>query len=876
MEKELRIIISGGGTGGHIFPAVSIANALRQLRPDVKILFVGAEGRMEMQRVPDAGYEIKGLPIRGLKRPLYSPANISVALDYLKSKRIVKGIIKDFQPDVAVGVGGYASSATLDAAHQAGIPCLIQEQNSYAGVTNKMLAKKAEKICVAYDGMERFFPAEKIIKTGNPVRQALIETSITKEEARKQYGLDPQKKTILLVGGSLGARTVNESVMSHLDDIRKADDKQFIWQTGKYYSQDIQERLAKEEPVANLKVLDFISDMGAAYKAADLVVSRAGASSISEFCLIGKPVILVPSPNVAEDHQTKNAMALVNNGAALMVPDAEAADKLIPLAMQTVDDNAQLESMSANVLKMALPDSAMIIAHEVLKLAGQPAMDNGEASKLAMDNGEWKMDNGETSKLAMDNGEKAAPVLNDEATLDKYKSVYFVGAGGIGMSAIARYFLHKGLFTAGYDKTPSPLTEQLQKEGMHLHFTDDTAQIPEECKDPKTTLVVYTPAIPDDHSELNFFRSNGFTIEKRAQVLGELTRTHKGLCVAGTHGKTTTSSMTAHILHQSHIDCNAFLGGITKNYGTNYILADSDFVVIEADEFDRSFHWLRPYVSVITSADADHLDIYGTEEAYLESFSHYTSLIQPGGALIIHKGLKVKEQLQEGVRRYEYSLNEGDFHAENIKIDNGEITFDFISPFGNVTAVSLGQPVPVNIENAVAAMAMSQIAGCSEDELRNAMATFQGVDRRFDFKIKTPKLVMLSDYAHHPKEIYQSAKSIRELYKDRKITAIFQPHLYTRTRDFYKDFAESLSLLDKVVLCDIYPAREQPIEGVTSKLIYDNLKPGVEKEMIHKEDVVEYVKTHDIDVLVILGAGDLDNYCGQIEQALREKYGVKD
>jgi len=365
-----------------------------------------------------------------------------------------------------------------------------------------------------------------------------------------------------------------------------------------------------------------------------------------------------------------------------------------------------------------------------------------------------------------------------------------------------------------------------------------------------------------------------FTIQKRAQVLGELTRAHKGLCVAGTHGKTTTSAMTAHILHQSHIDCNAFLGGITKNYGTNYILADSDFVVIEADEFDRSFHWLRPYVSVITAADPDHLDIYGTEKAYLESFNHYTSLIQPEGALIIHKGLKVKEQLQEGVRRYDYSCDEGDFHAENIVIDNGEITFDFISPIESVKGISLGQPVPVNIENAVAAMAMAQLAGCTAEELRKAMATFKGVDRRFDFKIKTPKVVMLSDYAHHPQEIYQSAKSIRELYKDRNITAIFQPHLYTRTRDFYKDFAASLSQLDKVVLTEIYPAREQPIEGVTSKLIYDNLLPGVEREMIHKDDVVEWVKSHDIDVLIILGAGDLDNYCPQIEQALREKYGI--
>ena len=368
MKEELRIVISGGGTGGHIFPAVSIANAIKTLCPDAKILFVGALGRMEMTRVPAAGYEIKGLPVRGLIRPLWSPKNIGVLIDYLKSKRQVRAIIRDFRPMVAVGVGGYASGATLDAAASMGIPCLIQEQNSYAGMTNKHLAAKAEKICVAYDGMERFFPADKIVKTGNPVRQALLESNITREEALATFGLAPGKKTILLVGGSLGARTVNESVLSHLDLVRESD-VQFIWQTGKYYNASIMERLAKEPKMDNLVVTDFISDMAAAYKAADLVISRAGASSISEFCLIGKPVVLVPSPNVAEDHQTKNAMALVNRDAAILVKDADAAESLLPLAVKTVNDEARLKSLSENILKLALPDSAVIIAKEVIRMA---------------------------------------------------------------------------------------------------------------------------------------------------------------------------------------------------------------------------------------------------------------------------------------------------------------------------------------------------------------------------------------------------------------------------------------------------------------------------------------------------------------------------
>ena len=451
-------------------------------------------------------------------------------------------------------------------------------------------------------------------------------------------------------------------------------------------------------------------------------------------------------------------------------------------------------------------------------------------------------------------------------------SVYFIGAGGIGMSAIARYYIKQGKFVAGYDKTPSKLTDQLIKEGMHIHFEDNVNLIPEECRDVKETLVIYTPAIPETHTEFQFFTKQGFDIQKRAQVLGTLTKEHKGLCVAGTHGKTTTSTMCAHIMHNSHLDCNAFLGGISKNYGTNYILSDkSDYVVIEADEFDRSFHWLRPWMSVITSSDPDHLDIYGTKEAYLESFRHYTTLIQPEGALIIHTGLEMKADVVEGVKTYTYGVEEGDFHAENIKIENGEIIFDFISPIENVRNIRLGQPIPINIDNGIGAMAMAQLNGCSADELRYGMETYKGVDRRFDFALRNDKHVVISDYAHHPKEIYQSAKSLKQVYNNRTITAIFQPHLYTRTRDFYKDFAAALSQLDEVILCDIYPARELPIPGVTSQLIYDCLAPGVKKQMIKKDEVLDFIKSHDTDVLVILGAGDLDNYVPEITKIIETR-----
>lgn len=456
--------------------------------------------------------------------------------------------------------------------------------------------------------------------------------------------------------------------------------------------------------------------------------------------------------------------------------------------------------------------------------------------------------------------------------ISEIKAVYFVGIGGIGMSAVARYFLRKGICVGGYDRTPSDLTRKLQEEGAMIHYEEDVEQIPAPCREKEACLVVYTPAIPDEHAELVYFRARGFEIEKRAQVLGRLTRSHKGLCVAGTHGKTTTSSMAAHILHQSHVDCNAFLGGITKNYGTNYILSDtSDYVVIEADEFDRSFHWLAPYASVITATDPDHLDIYGTKQAYLESFTKYTSLIRPDGFLILHEGLEMRPDVCEGVTVYTYSRAHGDFHAENLRIGNGEICFDLVSPLGNISDVQLGVPVGVNIENGIAAMALAQIAGATADEIRSAMASFRGVDRRFDFKLKCDKAVFLTDYAHHPAEIRQSVVSIRELYGDRKIAAIFQPHLYTRTRDFFKEFAESLSLLDEVILTDIYPAREAPIPGVTSRLIYDRLAPEVKKCLCRKEDVPEMVRRSDADVFILLGAGDIDAYVPQIMEVLKAR-----
>ena len=459
--------------------------------------------------------------------------------------------------------------------------------------------------------------------------------------------------------------------------------------------------------------------------------------------------------------------------------------------------------------------------------------------------------------------------------MDKdYKSIYFVGAGGIGMAALERYFLARGFRVAGYDLTRTQLTDALVSEGVEICFDEAAALIPDYCKNPADTLVVYTPAIPASHEGLNYFRNGGFTVMKRAELLGLITRSTKGLCFSGTHGKTTTSSMAAHILHCSEIGCNAFLGGILRNYDSNLLLsATSPYSVIEADEFDRSFHHLSPYIAVITATDPDHLDIYGTEEAYLESFAHFTELIQPGGTLLLHTGLKVKPRVPRGVRTVTYSRTEGDYHAANVRKGNGEIVFDFVTPDGVVADVKLGVPVDINIENAVAAMAVCHMVGVPDEVLREAIGSFLGAKRRFEFWLKEPGddgTVVIDDYAHHPDELKASIRSVKDLYPHRKLTVVFQPHLYTRTRDFAPQFAEALSLADEVILLNIYPARELPIPGVTSEIILRDIKcPN--KVICAKTDLINQIKNRNFEVLLTAGAGDVCNYLPQIVEEVRKK-----
>lgn len=457
-------------------------------------------------------------------------------------------------------------------------------------------------------------------------------------------------------------------------------------------------------------------------------------------------------------------------------------------------------------------------------------------------------------------------------------NIYFIGAGGIGMAALERYFKSQGDNVAGYDRTPTELTDSLMAEGIDITFDESADAVPALYRDPANTLVVYTPAVPDTMPQLRWFRDNGFKVVKRAVVLGEVTRRSKGICFAGTHGKTTTSSMAAHILHTSKAGCNAFLGGVLRNYNSNFLLdASSPYSVIEADEYDRSFHHLSPYIAVITATDPDHLDIYGTEEAYLESFTRFTQLIHPDGKLIVHTGLKFRPDAPAGVTTYTYSRDEGDFHAANIRRGNGTIVYDLIVPRdilpeGKVADIELGVPVEINIENSIAAAAATLLTGdVTPDDLRTAIASFMGPKRRFEFHLREKGehgRVIIDDYAHHPDELRASISSVKALYPDRRLTVAFQPHLYTRTRDFAPQFAEALSLADEVVLLDIYPAREEPIPGVTSKIIFDKISCK-EKHLISKQLLTKTIKNINFDILLTVGAGDINTFIPEIIESIK-------
>lgn len=845
-----RVIISGGGTGGHIFPAIAIANALKEKVADIEILFIGAKGRMEMEKVPAAGYRIEGLTISGFQRR-FTLKNLSFPFKLLGSLMKARAIISKFKPDLVIGVGGYASGPTLRIATSRGIPSLIQEQNSFPGVTNRLLGNRVQKICVAYAGMEKYFPKDNMVLTGNPIRRDVVAIQGKEEEARRYFGLAPDKKTLLVIGGSLGAGTINQAILRFA---QTHPDIQILWQTGRYYFEQIQAALTDagsniEQPTSNIPhliVLPFIDRMDLAYASADLIVSRAGAIAISELCVVGKPIILVPSPNVAEDHQTKNACALVDKKAALMVRDNMAIETLGKTILDLFSNQRLQTELSTNIKPLGIRNAAETIAEVALSLIKS----NDELQ-----------------------------IATDEL---RVTSVYFLGIGGIGMSALARYFVLRGATVSGYDKTPTALTDQLIAEGMQIHFSEDIAQIPVS-----PDLVVYTPAIPKEHLELRHFIELGIPMKKRAEVLGMIAGQFKTIAVAGTHGKTTTSTMIAHMLKTAGLDQIAFMGGISKNYGTNFLYdlkrdkiqdpttdhpaissspSTSAYCVVEADEYDRSFLSLSPYIAVITSADADHLDIYGSHDDLKKTFSEFTARISADGSLILKAETSVIPSCVNKYTVYDYSLsNSASFFVQNIRLTEGLFHFDFVSPAGIMEDLILGVPGKFNLENAIAALAVGYLLDIDPDMLRKAFQSYSGVQRRFDLRISRPGLVYIDDYAHHPEELKACISAAIELYPGKKITGVFQPHLYSRTRDLADEFARSLELLDELILLDIYPAREMAIKNVSSQMLLDRVNIR-NKKLVQKEALISTLRDQKPEVLLTLGAGDIDQFVLPITQ----------
>lgn len=824
----MKVIVSGGGTAGHIYPALAVADELS--KRGAEILFVGAQGKMEMSRVPAAGYQIIGLPMVGLQRKLTPSAiwhNIKVPFKLLRSTSRAKQIIRDFRPDVVVGFGGFASAPILRAAQGCKIPTVIQEQNSYAGVTNRLLAKRARAICTAYQGMERFFPADKITITGNPLRGNITQLP-SRAEGAAEYGFDPSRPTILVTGGSLGTRTLNEAVMRFIDE--GCDTQlQIIWQCGKFYHDEFTRRMASAQCTPDnltVKLVPFIERMDRAYAASDIVICRSGASTVSELQLIGKPAIFVPSPNVAEDHQTANARSIVDHHAAILIPDNQAIQHAMPTAISLLGQTARLDEMTRNLLTLGKPhaarDVADIVEHQVYK------------------------------------------------NLDRCREIYFVGIGGIGMSALARFFAHEGYDVAGYDRTRTPLTEALQSEGIAVHYHDNIKQIPPKFRNPATTRVIYTPAVPEDHAELSWFRERGFEVAKRSRALGLLCEGKYTMAVAGTHGKSTTTTLVAWLNHCASTDGtgSAFLGAISKNFGTNTIMGSGERMAVEADEFDRSFHQLHPAASLITATDPDHLDIYGTAEAFLAAFDQFA---EQTTEVVIVKHDVVLHTLPSK-KRLSYSLDntEANYYAQNITLsEGGHYHFDIVTPSRVLVGLTLGIPGIINIENAVGAVALIDQRGFDEAKLRKALATFQGIERRYDFWINTPTAVYMDDYAHHPEELLTMLRSARAMFPGRHLTVCFQPHLYTRTRDFYSGFASSLSLADRVILVPIYPAREEPIEGISSSIIYDRINK--EKFLVEKTDLGSTLAALHTDVVITAGAGDIDMLRKEVAQVIKQK-----
>ncbi len=867
----MRIIICGGGTGGHIYPAISIAQSIKEKNPSQEILFIGAKGGMETFLIREAGFPIAEIWISGFVRwsiikNLLLP--FKLIYSYWKTKRI----FKYFKPDIVIGTGGYVSAIPLYTALGMNIPYVIQEQNAVLGLTNKKFAKKASKIFVAYKSLFEILnkSLDNVVFCGNPIRHEIIKSRIGKKRALQYLGLDSAKKEavvntieldkkigvekkketlslkkcVFVIGGSLGAKTINETIFKGLETIVTAG-IQIVWQTGGRYFSKIVRRIP-ENLRDNIKVYPFLSteDIQAAYSAADVVVARAGALTISELALKKKPAIFIPSPNVANNHQVKNIKPLLEEEAIIGIEDKNASKILINTILELISDTALQKTLSKNIANFVQKDAAKCICDDIIKIPNDIYS------------------------------------LTTTQLIKRFKYVYFLGIGGIGMSALAKWFAKHSTKVFGYDRVSSPLINDLKKHNISVGFEDKIRFMPREVLDNiRETLIVYTPAMSNNSDILSYVKKKEYPVFKRSEILGHITRDNYTIAVAGTHGKTSVSALLAHILYHSKRNFVSFIGGIVKKYDTNFIYNNIDkkntIALVEADEYDKSFQKLHPNMAIVTSVDPDHLDIYKDKKGIEKGYKDFIELIPRGGRLIIQQDAikqlyknKIPTNLQDIAITYsgDTANIDADVRAANVELYDVYTKSDYIRPDIKFLGLKIALAGYHNLENALAAITAGSLLGIKNETIAKALATFPGLERRFEYILKSKDIIFINDYAHHPTEIFALLKSVKSMYPGKSITAIFQPHLYSRTKDFVKEFGEALSLADKIFLLPIYPAREEPLKGVSSKIIFTKIK-SKKKFLVDKENIIEEVLKYSNEIILTLGAGDINDIVVPLKKA---------
>jgi UDP-N-acetylglucosamine--N-acetylmuramyl-(pentapeptide) pyrophosphoryl-undecaprenol N-acetylglucosamine transferase len=818
----LRIILSGGGTGGHVYPAIAIADALKELPYDVEILFVGANGKVEMKRVPEAGYSIVGLPVRGIQ-PGFSMANLLFPFRLLISFVKVYKVLKSFSPDAVIGLGGFASGPCLKMAQWMGTPTYLQEQNAAPGKTNRLLAKKVKAAFVAYPNMQQYFTETSLEITGNPIRST-VDPSISKEEACEYFDLDSTRPIVFMTGGSLGAQTLNDSMALALPVFQEKG-IQVLWQSGSYYYERF-----KAHHGEGVKVMAYVDRMDLAYLAADVIVARAGASTISELALIAKPSVLIPSPNVTEDHQNKNAQAMVDARAILKISDEDARDKMGHEVIHLLEDRMRQEELSITLEQFAKPYAAHDIVQYIVK-------------------------------------ECNLPHYLHQHDLTQVRHIYFIGIGGAGMNTLAHYFLNQGVDVSGYDRKATSITQHLETRGARIGYTLDDV-IPASVD-----LVVYTPAISKDNPVfLQAIQRKSISLLKRSECLGLLTQNRTTIAVAGSHGKTTITSMIAHIFLANSKPITGFIGGqfVGQEGG---LVGDGDIFLVEADEFDRSFLHLRPDTAVISTIDADHLEIYGDLQGVQRGFECFIRRIASDGHLILGPDVSIPRSCNPSLSRVTYgSSSRGDWRLSKAQWDGDAFTYVFTAG-GKEYSGKLPLGGIHNVKNAIASIAVAQSHNLSIESTIDALSTFPGVKRRFQVITGGKGWTYIDDYAHHPSEITALIHGLRSMEPNWPVVVIFQPHLFTRTQMLAKEFGEALSAADQVILLPIYPAREEPIEGVTSALVADHVTVSCRTLQHDKEEVLSLLDTLPKGFVVSAGAGDISALIPSIQQKLDLTYG---